>query len=157
MTHSPEGRSQTIISGFNSSAEACILLSCMSFGNIDYYIRPMGLFFHDKNDKGLRNVHSKLFSSHLKWITTLNKTYMWPPNIFNASSENKNRYYKIYNSINHCFAETLQIIPFKNDQLVLHRRSSSKGTVISKSHTFYYNIQYSTETLSIYNFVYLKM
>ena len=38
--------------------------------------------------------------------------------------------------INRGFAETLQVISFKNDLYFLHRRSQNKGTLISKSHAF---------------------
>ena len=50
------------------------------------------------------------------------------------------------------FAETLQVISFKNDVYFLQERSKSKGTLISKSHTFC-----STETLLILVFVCLKL
>ena len=43
-----------------------------------------------------------------------------------------------------------KVISFPNDVYVLHARSPSKRTTISKIHTFLYNIKQSVETLSIY-------
>ena len=51
------------------------------------------------------------------------------------------------------FFETLKIMPFQN----LHRRSQSKGTFISKSYTFHCYIKYSSDMLSIYNWISLKL
>ena len=48
------------------------------------------------------------------------------------------------------FAEALKVISFQNDVYILHGRSPSKGTIISKIHTFFYNIKRSVETLSVY-------
>ena len=42
------------------------------------------------------------------------------------------------------------MISFQNDEYVLHGRSPGKGTIISKIHTFFYNIKRSVETLSVY-------
>ena len=50
--------------------------------------------------------------------------------------------------------DTLPVISYQNDSYLLHRRSPSKGTLISKSHTFYWNIRYSAEQLSILIFVF---
>ena len=47
----------------------------------------------------------------------------------------------------------LKIMPFQN----LHRRSQSKGTFISKSYTFHCDIKYSSDMLSIYNLISLKL
>ena len=55
------------------------------------------------------------------------------------------------------FAETLQLISFKNDVYFLHGRSYRNGTLISKSHTFFFDINQNTEPLSINTFVCLKM
>ena len=44
-------------------------------------------------------------------------------------------------------------MPFQN----LHRRSQSKGTFISKSHTYHCDIKYSSDMLSIYNLISLKL
>ena len=38
----------------------------------------------------------------------------------------------------------------QNDLYVLHGRSPSKDTIISKIHTFFYNLKHSVETLSVY-------
>ena len=43
--------------------------------------------------------------------------------------------FKFYKKIQG-FVKTLQIMSFQNDWQTLHRRGPSKGTVISKSHTF---------------------
>ena len=40
------------------------------------------------------------------------------------------------------FNEALKVISFQNDLYVLHGRSLSKGTIISKIHTFFYNIKH---------------
>ena len=64
--------------------------------------------------------------------------------------------FKFYKNVQG-FVETLQIIPFQNDWSTLHRRCSSKGTLISKSHTFKCDINYSSDTLSIYILISLKM
>ena len=55
------------------------------------------------------------------------------------------------------FVETLQIMSFQNDWWTLHRRGPSKGTIISKSHTFWCDINYSSDTLSIYILISMKM
>ena len=49
--------------------------------------------------------------------------------------------------INQGFADTLQVISFQNDSYALHKRSPSKGTIISKLNEFYYNLKRSTETI----------
>ena len=52
--------------------------------------------------------------------------------------------------INQAFAEALKDVSFQNDLYVLHGRSPSKDTIISKIHTFFYNLKHSVETLSVY-------
>ena len=59
--------------------------------------------------------------------------------------------------MNRGFAEALKVIPFQNDVYVLHGRNPSKGTIISKIHTFFYNIKRSVETLSVKYLACLKM
>ena len=94
----------------------------------------------------------------LSLTSTLSKISNWSPYIFCASFESKIRSYKIHASIN-------QARPFKNTAChfilngwyVLHRRCESKGNLISKSHSFFYNMRYSTETQIMCIFVCVKM
>ena len=51
---------------------------------------------------------------------------------------------------NQAFAEALNDISFQNDLYILHGRSPSKDTIISKIHTFFYNFKHYVETLSVY-------
>ena len=46
---------------------------------------------------------------------------------------------------------------FQNDWQILHRRSQSEGDFISKSHTFDCDIKYSSDMLSIYILISLKL
>ena len=84
---------------------------------------------------------------------TLNQKYKWPPYTYHVSSESKNCSYKIVSpQIIQGFVKTLQVISFQNDWYILHGQSPSKGNLIPKSHTFYYDIKYYTATLSVYIF-----
>ena len=44
-----------------------------------------------------------------------------------------------------------------NNWQIVHRRSPSKGTLISKSQTFQCNIKYSSDTLSMYVLMSLRL
>ena len=81
------------------------------------------------------------------------------PYTFALSQKVKHRVYKIHAFIKEAinFAETLQVISFKNDVYFLHGRSKSKDTLISKTSHFFYDIKYIKETLPIYGFVCLMM
>ena len=74
---------------------------------------------------------------------TLVQSYKRTPNIFYASSKSKNQLMYFSISINKprlCRGSKSYFISFQNDVYVLHERSPSKGTIISKIHTFFYNI-----------------
>ena len=79
---------------------------------------------------------------------------------FYASLESKNPLYKNHASIDkpRLYRDSASYsIQNKNDWYFLHRRRVSKGTLISKSHTFSTILKYPTETISIYIFVCFKM
>ena len=84
--------------------------------------------------------------------STLNRSYKWPPFIFYTSSESQNQSCKIYGSIN-----KQRLCRDSGRNFISHRRCPSKGTLISKRHTFYCNIKHSKKTLLIYCFTCLKM
>ena len=50
----------------------------------------------------------------------------------------------------------LKVISFQNNAYVSHGQSPSKGTIISKIHTFFYNIKRSVETSSVYILLVLR-
>ena len=80
------------------------------------------------------------------------QSYKRTPNIFTLVQKVKISYlFFLYLLINVGFAKALKVISFQNDLYVLRGRSPSKGTIISKIHTFFYNSKHSEETLSVYN------
>ena len=91
--------------------------------------------------------------SHIKNdLLTLMQSYKRTPNIFYASSsksKNQSCILSIFIKKKQAFAEALNDISFQNDLYVLHGRSPSKDTIISKIHTFFYNFKHSVETLSV--------
>ena len=77
-----------------------------------------------------------------KYTYTLLQTYKRTPYIFTLVLKVKiDDANCLILYINHGFSGTVQVILFQNDPYVLHRRSPSKGTIISKMHT---GLQYKT-------------
>ena len=75
-----------------------------------------------------------------------------------ASTESEKSVIQKFDSINSPgLCRDFKVISFLNDLYVLLSRSPSKGILISKIHTFYYNMNCSTEMLSISISVSLKI